>query len=112
MVCQNESIDDSEASLAKDLRILVRERLQGGDSDEQVRAYLVQRYGDFILLKPPLKPETLLLWGAPFLVLLGGAAAIFISSRRRVGQAASPVLNEIERARLEDLLGDDSSPRS
>jgi cytochrome c-type biogenesis protein CcmH len=112
MVCQNESIDDSEASLAKDLRILVRERLQGGDSDEQVRAYLVQRYGDFILLKPPLKPETLLLWGAPFLVLLGGAAAIFISSRRRVGQTASPVLNEIERARLEDLLGDDSSPRS
>ncbi|WP_425284363.1 cytochrome c-type biogenesis protein [Methylocapsa palsarum] len=109
MVCQNESIDDSEASLAKDLRILVRERLQAGDSDEQVRSYLVQRYGDFILLKPPFKLETLALWGAPFLVLLCGGIAIVFASRRRIRDAA-PRLSESERARLEALLGADKSP--
>ena len=108
MVCQNESIDDSEASLAKDLRILVRERLQRGDSDEQVRDFLVQRYGDFILLKPPLKLETLLLWGAPFLVLLGGGAAIALASRRR-GREPATALNATESAKLKSLLGDESA---
>jgi cytochrome c-type biogenesis protein CcmH len=110
MVCQNESIDDSEASLAKDLRILVRERLQAGDSDERVRTFLVQRYGDFILLKPPFKLETLLLWGAPFLVLLGGGSAIAFASRRRIRETA-PALDQSERARLDSLLGEDRLPK-
>ena len=82
MVCQNESIDESNADLARDLRLLVRERLQAGDSDDQIRAFLVRRYGDFILLKPPFKPETWLLWGAPFLVLLAGGCVILIARRR------------------------------
>ena len=69
MVCQNENIDDSNAPLARDLRLLVRERLKKGDSDDQVRDYLVARYGDFVLLKPPLKGSTLILWITPALVL-------------------------------------------
>src|SRR5689334_25305690 len=69
MVCQNQSIDDSEAPLAHDLRVLVRQRLEAGDSDRQVLDYLVARYGDFVLLRPPFKPETLLLWGLPPLAL-------------------------------------------
>src|SRR5476651_229511 len=72
MVCQNQSIDDSEAPLAKDLRVLVRERLTKGDSDRQVLDFLVARYGEFVLLKPPLQLHTLLLWGLPPLALLGG----------------------------------------
>ena len=95
----------TEAALARDLRILVRERLQAGDSDEQVRAFLVQRYGDFILLKPPLKLETLLLWGAPLLVLIAGAGVIFVSARRRRLHAAT-ALSESERAKLATLLGE------
>src|SRR3954465_14965648 len=69
MVCQNQSIDDSDAPLAKDLRLLVRERLVAGDSDAQVKDFLVERYGDFILLKPPLEWRTLVLWTAPFVLL-------------------------------------------
>ncbi len=108
MVCQNESIDESHADLARDLRLLVRERLQAGDSDEQIRAFLVQRYGDFILLKPPFKLATWLLWGAPFLVLVAGASAIIFAVRRHRGSIASPDgLSESERAKLESLLGKD-----
>ncbi|MBI3275096.1 MAG: cytochrome c-type biogenesis protein CcmH, partial [Methylocystis sp.] len=70
LVCQNQSIDDSDAPLAKDLRAIVREKLQEGASDADVRAFLVSRYGDFMLLRPPVKPETLLLWAAPLLALL------------------------------------------
>ena len=81
MVCQNENIDDSNAPLARDLRLLVRERLQKGDSDDQVRDYLVARYGDFVLLKPPLRGTTLILWITPVLVLLIAAGAIFARSR-------------------------------
>ena len=65
LVCQNQSIDDSDAPLAKDLRLLLRERLSAGASDAEAKAYIVSRYGDFVLLRPPLKPQTLLLWGAP-----------------------------------------------
>src|SRR5512142_1305724 len=72
MVCQNQSIDDSEAPLAHDLRVLVRQRLEAGDSDGQVLDYLVARYGEFVLLRPPLKSYTLLLWGLPPLALLAG----------------------------------------
>ncbi|HYP57062.1 MAG TPA: cytochrome c-type biogenesis protein [Beijerinckia sp.] len=111
MVCQNESIDESHADLARDLRLLVRERLKAGDSDAQIRAFLVRRYGDFILLKPPFKLETFLLWGAPFLVLLAGGAAIWLFARRQHSQGqAVEGLTEAERVRLEALLREE--PRS
>ena len=109
MVCQNESIDESNADLARDLRLLVRERLQAGDSDDQIRAYLVRRYGDFILLKPPFKPETWLLWGAPFLVLLVGGCIIFIARRRQKSLVPANLLSEADRAKLNALLGEDGS---
>ena len=105
LVCQNQSIDDSHAPLAKDLRLLVRERLAAGDSDEQVRTYLVQRYGDFVLLKPPLRIGTLLLWGAPLMVLLAGAFGLVLASRRRNAGVASAALSPDEQARLDKLLG-------
>jgi cytochrome c-type biogenesis protein CcmH len=105
LVCQNQSIDDSHAPLAKDLRLLVRERLSAGDSDEQVRNYLVQRYGDFVLLKPPLRIGTLLLWGAPLLVLLAGGFGLLLASRRRSAGATSAALSADEQARLDKLLG-------
>jgi cytochrome c-type biogenesis protein CcmH len=83
MVCQNQSIDDSDAPLAKDLRLLVRERLVKGDSDRQVLDFLVSRYGSFVLLKPPLEISTLLLWGLPPVTLLAGIVALLIMARRR-----------------------------
>jgi len=105
LVCQNQSIDDSNADLAHDLRLIVRERLSAGDSDEQVKAYLVARYGDFILLDPPFKAKTLLLWGGPGLVLLFGAGAILFAYRRRRGDAAPPLaLSEDEKKRLARLM--------
>ena len=88
LVCQNQSIDDSAAPLARDLRVLVRERLVAGDSDDKVLAFLTQRYGSFVLLKPPVKPATYLLWFGPFAVLIlgglgcGGSCASARSSRR------------------------------
>ncbi len=82
LVCQNQSIDDSNAPLARDLRLLVRERLEAGDSNDAVRNYLVARYGDFILLKPPFELSTLLLWLTPFCVLLIGALVAFTRFRR------------------------------
>ena len=105
LVCQNQSIDDSHAPLAKDLRLLVRERLAAGDSDEQVRSYLVQRYGDFVLLKPPLRIGTLLLWGAPLMVLLAGGFGLLRASRRRSAGMATAGLSADEQARLDKLLG-------
>ena len=109
MVCQNESIDESHADLARDLRLLVRERLQAGDSDDQIRAFLVRRYGDFILLKPPFKLETWLLWGAPFLVLLTGACIILVARRRQQSFTPANLLSEAERTKLDAMLGDDAS---
>ncbi|WP_026595919.1 cytochrome c-type biogenesis protein [Methyloferula stellata] len=104
MVCQNESIDESDAPLAHDLRVLVREHLQAGESEAAIRQYLVARYGDFILLKPPFKAETFLLWLTPLLVLVLGGAGIALVSRRR-SQAVAPLeLNAEEQARLADLL--------
>ena len=82
LVCQNQSIDDSDAPLARDLRLLVRERLKAGDSDEEVRDYLVARYGDFILLKPPFEASTLLLWLTPVVVLAAGAVAALVRFRK------------------------------
>jgi cytochrome c-type biogenesis protein CcmH len=109
MVCQNESIDESHADLARDLRVLVRERLQAGDSDDQIRVFLVRRYGDFILLKPPFKPETWLLWGAPFLILLTGGGIILVARRRQNSLLSANNLSEAERAKLEAMLGEDRS---
>ena len=106
MVCQNQSIDDSEAPLAKDLRVLVRERLTQGDSDRQVLDYLVSRYGDFVLLKPPFKLETLLLWILPPLALLAGLAGIIVLARRRTTSSAPPEpLSSEEQAKVATLVG-------
>jgi cytochrome c-type biogenesis protein CcmH len=107
LVCQNESIDSSNADLARDLRILVRDRLKAGDSNKEVLNFLVARYGDFVLLKPPIKPGTYLLWFGPAAILaLGGIAIAFLWARRRqAGQRTDPLTNE-ERLRLDRLLRD------
>jgi cytochrome c-type biogenesis protein CcmH len=112
MVCQNESIDDSEAPLAHDLRVLVRERINAGDSDQQVLDFLVARYGEFVLLKPPLSWHTVALWGLPPAALLIGALAIIADlRRRRMGQPAEEAnLSAAEEARLAELLRDSSAP--
>ncbi len=106
LVCQNQSIDDSDADLARDLRRLVRERLVAGDTDPQIRTFLVDRYGDFVRLDPPLKASTMVLWFGPALVLALGLAGIVVFIRRR--QAETPeVLGPGERARLERVLAED-----
>jgi cytochrome c-type biogenesis protein CcmH len=106
MVCQNQSIDDSEAPLAKDLRVLVRERLSNGDSDKQVLDFLVSRYGEFVLLKPPFELHTLLLWSVSPAALMVGIFALLMTARRRKRLAApSPALTEAERRRLSTLVG-------
>ena len=108
MVCQNQSIDDSDAPLAKDLRVLVRERLSAGDSDNQVIDFLVARYGEFVLLKPRVTAHTLLLWLAPFAALLiGGWGAIAFIRRRVTGSEAAeapPQLTPAEQSRVAELL--------
>ena len=110
MVCQNQSIDDSEAPLAHDLRVLVRQRLKAGDSDRQVIDYLVSRYGDFVLLKPPFKLDTLLLWGLPPLALIAGLAGIVLMARRRKALADRPEpLTSEERDRVATLVGSPST---
>ena len=103
VVCQNQSIDDSAAEVAHDMRRAVRERLVAGDSDAQVFDYMVQRYGDYVLLKPPFKPGTLVLWlGAPLVLLVaGGALLLAARRRRRVPIAAPPPLSDEERRRLD-----------
>ena len=104
MVCQNQSIDDSNAELARDLRLLVRERLKDGDSDEAVIDYVVSRYGEFVLLNPRLRGETLLLWGAPVVLFLAGAAAMILFVRKRGGKPTGTPLSEAEKAELERAL--------
>ena len=109
LVCQNESIDDSEAPLARDIRLLIRQRIKQGESNDAVRAYLVSRYGDFILLKPPFQADTLLLWLSPAIVLgLGVAAALY--ARRRAPRA-TPALSPEEEARLAALTNGDAAGR-
>jgi|SRR5579864_2579612 len=107
LVCQNESIDQSDADLAHDLRVLVRQRLTAGDTDQQVKDYLVRRYGDFILLKPPVKPVTYLLWFGPFVLLAIGALGVIGFLRRRSAAAAPSPLNAQEQKRLARLLADE-----
>ncbi len=101
MVCQNQSIDDSDAPLAHDIRILIRQRIAQGESNDAVRAFLVSRYGDFILLKPPLKPETLLLWLSAPLTLCAGLGAVILARRR--APAATPALSPDEERQLAAL---------
>ena len=108
MVCQNQSIDDSDAPLARDLRLLVRERIAAGDSDSQVIDFLVARYGEFVLLKPRFNPHTLLLWLVPPLALLGGGLTLWHYGRRREGSSgtsddSTAKLTAEEQARLERL---------
>lgn len=109
LVCQNQSIDDSDASLAKDLRVLVREKLKEGLSDAQVKDYVHDRYGDFVLLRPPFKMGTLLLWAAPALALIAGAFAVWTAARKRKAPAGPATLTAEEREKLKGLgvdLGD------
>jgi cytochrome c-type biogenesis protein CcmH len=110
LVCQNQSIDDSDAELARDLRRIVRERLVAGDSDAEIIGFLTARYGDFVLLKPPVKPATWGLWFGPALVLLGAGAGIVLYLRRRRSSSAPPPLSAEERARLDALLGGSETP--
>ncbi len=105
MVCQNQSIDDSNADLARDLRLLVRKRLVDGDTDKQVIDYLVSRYGEFVLLKPRFSEKTLLLWGAPATLFLVGGLALIVYARRRAGKPTGTRLTAEEEARLNEILG-------
>jgi cytochrome c-type biogenesis protein CcmH len=105
MVCQNQSIDDSDAPLARDLRLLVRERLTQGDSDSQVIKYLVDRYGAFVLLKPPVELNTLLLWSvAPVVLLIGIGALVVMARRRKTVSVAEAALSGDEQRRLASMI--------
>jgi cytochrome c-type biogenesis protein CcmH len=107
LVCQNQSIDDSAAPLAKDLRVLVRERLKAGDTDQEIEDFVVARYGEFVLLKPRLEPHTLLLWFATPAVFLAALLIVVLAYRRRSIAASTPTaLSEAEERKLKRLLDD------
>ena len=113
LVCQNQSIDESDATLARDLRLIVRQRIEAGDDDEAIRQYLVQRYGEFVLLRPRFSSRTALLWTLPFLALLGGAllaSRVFRSAQARPVNEAQ--LRPDEKSRLDHLLKSESSSDS
>ncbi|MEQ8286444.1 cytochrome c-type biogenesis protein [Thalassospira sp.] len=107
LVCQNQSIDDSDAELARDLRILVRERLIAGDENEEVIDYIVARYGDYVLLNPPLKPETYILWASPAVLTILALLAVFAFYRRKHREASGTTasLSRDEQDRLDEILG-------
>lgn len=108
LVCRNESIDDSNATLARDLRILVRERIMAGDDDAEVIAFLVDRYGEYVLLKPTATGANLVLWvaGPAMLLLAGGIAAAYLRGRRRAEEPGTENLSDEERRRLKEILAD------
>jgi cytochrome c-type biogenesis protein CcmH len=110
LVCRNQSIDDSDADLAHDLRVLVRQRLTAGDTDQQVTDYIVSRYGDFVLLKPPFKLDTWVLWLGPGLVLLAGLWGLGRYMRRQAGMSGPPPLSADEDRRLAKILKDGAEP--
>lgn len=110
LVCQNQSIDDSNADLARDLRLLVRERLRAGDSNRAVLTYITKRYGDFVLLRPPLKATTLLLWSGPVLALVLGLWVLIGWFRRRSRSISEPPLSEDERRRLKNIMDRSEDP--
>jgi cytochrome c-type biogenesis protein CcmH len=107
LVCQNESIDESGADLAHDLRVILRERIQAGDSDSQAIRYITDRYGDFVLLKPPVEPATYLLWSAPFLLVALGGLGIGLYLKHRPPPESEPPLDADEQRRLDGLLRED-----
>jgi cytochrome c-type biogenesis protein CcmH len=111
LVCQNQSIDDSNAGLARDLRVIVRQRLVAGDSDEQVIQYIVDRYGDYVLLEPPVKGITYALWYGPAILLVIAGGGLLIAARRRRAATPAEGLSEDEKHRLARLL-DDGGPGS
>ncbi len=104
LVCQNESIDDSAAPLARDLRLLVRERLMAGDTDAEVLDYIVARYGEFVLLRPPVRPGTWLLWYGPFGAVLLGLGIIVWRVRRKPPAVVNPALSADEERQLRDIV--------
>ena len=107
VVCQNQSIDDSNAELARDLRVLVRERITAGDTNEEVMDYVVSRYGDFVLLRPPFKAKTLVLWLGPLAIAFMGVIALIVFYRRRTADLVSlEPLNKTEERRLARLLNE------
>ena len=106
LVCQNQSIDISDADLAKDLRVIVRERLTAGDTDAQVRDYVVARYGEFVLLKPSFSAGNAILWGAPLLVVLIGALVLFRQSKTIPQTTATPSLSPEEERQLAEITKD------
>ena len=108
VVCQNQTIDDSDAPLAHDLRVLLRERLVKGDSDEEAKAFIVKRYGTYVLLKPPFQLDTLPLWLGPLLVLVAGLAAalIYFHGRNATARLDQPRLSADEEAQVHKILGD------
>ena len=111
VVCQNQDVDDSNAEVAADMRRAVRERLVAGDSDRQVMDFMVARYGDYVLLKPPFKADTWLLWlGGPLVLLLGGAGILLAARRRRPAETPPAPLTDEERARLSVILSEAKDP--
>ena len=111
LVCQNQSIDDSDAELARDLRILVRERLVAGDSDAEVEQYLVDRYGEYVLLNPRLSDHTLILWAAAPVLLVLGIGALFLAMRRTAQKPGAEALSEEEKRVLAELsAAEDGDP--
>ena len=112
LVCQNQAIDDSDADLARDLRLLIRERLVEGDSNAEVRQYLVDRYGDYVLLKPPFKAHSLLLWAAPLIAVLFGGGLIWWAQKSRNRKKVARSLTSEERAELDQLLNRPASDKT
>jgi cytochrome c-type biogenesis protein CcmH len=108
VVCQNESIDESNAPLAREIRLLLRERLAAGDTDAQAASFLVARYGDFVLLRPPVRGDTWVLWFGPFALLLAGVAATALALRRRATAPAPRPLSPEEQERLDAVLREDT----
>lgn len=108
LVCQNESIDESNADLAREIRLIVRERLVAGDSDQEVLQFLVDRYGEYVLLRPVFAAHTILLWSAAPLVLVIGGVAVFLAARRRSAPVAAPLLTADEQRALDELDSDRS----
>jgi cytochrome c-type biogenesis protein CcmH len=111
MVCQNQSIDDSDAPLARDLRLLVRERIRAGDSDAKVLDFLVARYGEFVLLRPRFEWHTALLWLTPLVVLLAGAGSLVVLARRRRPMEPAASLSAAEQAKVAELTAPEHSMR-
>lgn len=115
VVCQNQSIADSNATLAEDMRRLVAVRVRAGDTDDEVRAYMQANYGDFVLMSPPVKPTTYLLWFGPLLIVGGGLIWYVLSARRRADQSSEnelgdEALSEEEQARLQKLMDENTAP--